>query len=298
MNATFDCIVCGGEGREVVRNDLPMLLCDVCGLFWRKSFELNECHYEQRSFDLENKEKINARYANSLERIGTFRKYINMDNVCDVGCGEGIFLRALRDSGYQNTIGLEPSTEVCDFAVANKLEIFNGSIENLDKTFFNEHNVHTVTMFHVIEHLKDTKEVLTIIYDNLKKGDRLVIETPDTNSFVFTKTNYKNEFIYPEHLYYFNKNNLQKLLVGIGFTLIVSGSRDFKEKNLSIRQSLARLGFVDSPHQKQSEINAEQVDSGDKKINSGILRTIARRLLSILVKLMGRGNYLWIIVEK
>lgn len=299
MNSTSNCIVCGLVGHVVVRNNLPMYLCDICGLFWRKSFELGECHYEQRGFELENNDKINARYANSLERIETLRKYISLDNVCDVGCGEGVFLKALKDRGYTNAIGLEPSIKARDYASVNNLNIFEGDIESVNNSFFKEHNTHVITMFHVIEHLKDPKEVLKRIYDNLSEGDCLAIETPDTDSFIFTKTNYQNEFIYSEHLFYFNKNNLLTLLKTIGFKFVSLGNRDFNENTLSIRESLFRIGFTRFSSFKKGNIKTKQRILKDNNTNSsGILKTILRALLSKVVKLMGRGNYLWVIVEK
>lgn len=300
MNLKSYCSVCGNEGQEIERNNLSMFLCDTCGLFWRKSFELDDHHYEQRGFELENIDKINARYANSMERIKTLRKYITLDNVCDVGCGEGIFLRALRDLGYKNAIGLEPSIKAQSYALANNLKIFEGDIENTDNTFFKKHDTHVLAMFHVIEHLKNPKEVIKRIYNNLNAGDCLVIETPDTDSLVFTKTNYQNEFIYPEHLFYFNKNNLGTLLQGVGFKLLASGNRDFNENALSIRGALYRLGFVGFNQSNEGLLEAtlKKGTSKDNNVKRGILKIIVRFFLSKAVKLSGRGNYLWIIVQK
>lgn len=300
MNQKSDCIVCGNKGREVVRNNLPMFLCDTCGLFWRTSFELGDNHYEQRGFELENKGKIGARYANSLERIDLFRKYADLNNISDIGCGEGVFLKALSQRGYKNVIGLEPSVVARDFALINNLKVFEGEIQNLDASFFVKNNIHVVTMFHVVEHLKDPQDVLKMIFDNLKKGDRLIVETPDTSSRIFINTNYQNEFVYPEHLYYFNKNNLRSLLKKIGFTTIATGNRDFNERNLSIRGALARLGVVDFPQfgERRFEKKLTGTILKENRVKSDILRTLVRYFLSRIVKLCNRGNYVWIIVKK
>lgn len=298
LNSMSDCIVCGTRGREVMRNNLLMFLCDECGLFWRRSFELNDRHYEQRGFELENSDKINARYTNSIERIGTLRKYIRLDNVCDVGCGEGVFLKALSDLGYKNTIGLEPSIKAQGYALVNNLKIFEGDVEDMNSSFFKKHDTHVVTMFHVVEHLKNPKEVIKRIYDNLNTGDFLILETPDTNSLVFKKTNYKNEFIYLEHLYYFNKKNIKKLLEDIGFKIVSIGHRDFDPENMSIRDSLARLGF--GQHKDRPPVkNTKKWRAVQKiEINDNITKKIVRTALSRLVTLFNRGNYLWVIAKK
>jgi SAM-dependent methyltransferase len=297
--AKLDCIVCGARGHEITINNLPMLICDSCGLFWRASFDLPENFYETREFETEKRGKIEARYANSIGRIETLRRYADVNNLCDVGCGEGIFLKALNDLGYKNVFGLEPSLEARDFAVLNNLKIVAGGIENLSESFFTKNDVHTVTIFHVVEHLKDPYASLKLIYDNLGKGDKLAIETPDMDSYALKKSNYKNELINPEHLHYFNKTNLKKLLEKSGFTVIASGNRDFNEKNMSIRESLSRLGFINvSPDKKDSGAKYGEASLGVKDGNDSIFRTIVRRTLSSVVGFLGRGNYLWIVAQK
>lgn len=299
MNAKSECIVCGNMGREIVRNDLPILICDLCGFFWRANFELSDNHYETRCFDLSNKRKIDARYSNSAKRIETFKKYADLNNLFDVGCGEGIFLKVLKDLGYKNIIGLEPSTMGLDFATIDEAKILHGNIENINESFLKENDIHTITMFHVIEHLKDPCAVVKTIYDNIKKGDKLIIETPDTNSYVLKKSNYENELIYPEHLHYFNKSNLQKLLEKSGFTVVAFGNRDFDEENMSIRESFVRLGLIKISGKTKTARNNYKGDSAvSVSGTSGILRHIARRVFSCAVHILGRGNYLWIIVEK
>jgi len=155
MKAKTECIVCGNQGKPIVRNDVSMLLCDKCGLYWRESFDLPCNFYDTREFELEKAGKEEARYANSLERIKTFQKYTNMNNLCDVGCGEGIFLKTLCDLGYKNSVGLEPSVEAREFATQNNLKIIQGGVENINKAFLNENRIHTLTLFHVIEHLSE-----------------------------------------------------------------------------------------------------------------------------------------------
>lgn len=297
MNTKPNCIVCGSHSREVIKNDLPVLLCDSCGLFWRASFDLPENFYETREFDLEKTGKINARYTNSLERIETLNKYADLNNLCDVGCGEGVFLKALIDLGYSNIVGLEPSKKVHNFATQNKLKIIKGGIEDLSKSFLGENGIHTITMFHVIEHLKDPSEVLKMIRDLFSKGDKLIIETPNMDSYIFRKNNYEHEIICLEHLYYFNKSNLEKLLERSGFRIIASGNRDFNEKNMSIRESLVRLGLI----KVRKELKTTNSDFNSQSTSSsvgGIFRRMIRKLLSKIVSSTGTGNYMWIVAEK
>lgn len=299
MDAKPDCIVCSKVGREVVRNNLPMLLCEACGLFWRRSFDLPKNYYEDMDFGVDNKDKVQLRYTNSEERARTFAKYADLNNLCDVGCGEGIFLKVLQDFGCRNVIGLEPSANVMSFALEKGITVIEGSVEALEDSFFKDRGIHTVTMFHVIEHLKDPKATITRLYDCLAKGDKLILETPDTESFMLRKSNYNHELIYPEHLYYFNKVNLSRLLEQSGFTIVASGNRDFNQKSLSIKESLTRLGLL-PVHQRKGKVadNFDRASSVAIKSDNGILKQMIRRMLSEIVTILGRGTYLWFVVQK
>ena len=71
-----------------------------------------------------------------------------------------------------------------------------------------------ITAFHVIEHLKDPKEILKKIKRFLKKNGLLIIEVPNSEDVLLTK--YKNKsfqsFTYwSQHLYYFNASTLTRL---------------------------------------------------------------------------------------
>lgn len=114
------------------------------------------------------------------------------------------FLKTLEKYGYKNIIGVEPSSMAVDFARKNGANVFLGKVDDIPSILENK-NIHTITMFHVIEHLDNPLESLKIIFDNLKTGGNLILETPNIDAYSFKKTNFKHKLIYPEHLFYFNK---------------------------------------------------------------------------------------------
>jgi len=297
MEPKNKCIICFKKGRTVVRNNLSMFLCDSCNLFWREDFSLPENHYENQDFRLSN-EKIEQRVSNAKDRINIIKKYVTLDNLCDIGCGEGVFLKTLKDLGYKNLVGLEPGKVAQDFAKTNNLKIVEGSIESLDRKFFSENNIHTVTMFHVIEHLNDPFKLLKKVFDSMSVGDKLVIETPDMESYLLKKLNYVHELIYPEHFYYFNKKNIKKILKNIGFKIVVSGNRDFDPKNMSIRESLMRLGLLRPMGRVVGKSDTTSMTGKIKEIKDNPIKTIIRSILSKAVTFFDRGSYLWLVAEK
>lgn len=295
------CIICGsGNLKEILLNNLEMKQCLGCGLIWRKNFDLPSKYYQNYKYKISDN-KIKERLSNSLERIRTFRKYIDLNNLCDFGTGEGIFLKALKMFGYDNVIGIEPNIKARQYAEANNLKVYNIGIEKIGDVIKDD-NIHVVSLLHVIEHLKNPVQYLKIIYDSLRKGDKIVIETPNINAYSFRKLKYKHKLIYPEHLFYFNEENLKLLLKQIGFKVVIMGKRDFNQSNLSIRESLFRLGLIKI---KTSEINNLSIKTKKESITSvnvgcrfKFLRNFIRKILILAVNKLGRQEYIWTIAKK
>jgi len=157
-------------------------------------------------------------------------------------------------------------------------------------------------MFHLIEHLTNPLNVLKSIYASLQSGDKLIIEAPNINSYSVKRMNYKNSIIYYEHFFYFNLQTLTDILKVVGFKVMASGKREFNQNNLSIRESLFRLGLV-SPTKNSSYgqfINHSSTEqaSNSSSLKMGWLRKMVRKFLNKLVIILRRQDFIWIIAEK
>jgi len=277
--------------------------CLECGLVWRANFDVDIKHYENqgiKKIDL-NDEKIHAKILDMKDRVNLFSKYVDLKNLCDIGTGRGLFLKTLSDAEYENIIGIEPNSEASEFYTKNNLIVYQKTIEDGLKEIVSRNNIKVVTMFHLIEHLNDPLAAIKEVFDSLPKEGRLIIETPDINSYSIKKSNYKNKLIYKEHLYYFNKNTLRELLKKGGFKIVATGKRDFNQNNLPIRESLFRLGLLDK--KKQESISSKVVfdennQSKRRYAKNSFIKKIVGVSLSRLVVLTGRVNYIWFIAEK
>lgn len=299
MKSIQTCVICGSVGNSKIFNGLDILVCPNCGLFWRKEFILDNNHYEDQDFGIE-KDKINLRFSNAEQRIDIIKKYTNLDNLCDVGCGEGVFLTALKKLGYENSVGIEPGNMAQVFAERNDLNIKKGSIEEC-APIIKKYNSKIITLFHVIEHLKDPLGALKHLNLALNKGDKLVIETPDTDSYLLKKSKYNHELIYTEHFFYFSSDNIGKILNLAGFRVVAQGRRDFDEKNMSIKDLLYRLG-IDISKTKNGKQNGAQGNNLSSVSyatqNKSVVRKIIRGILLFFVRFFKRGNYMWVVAEK
>lgn len=280
------CIICGStERQELELNGLPLFKCTSCALMWRRTFDIPLSHYEETD-PRSSPERAAARLRNARDRIRTLFADTPKDGVCDVGTGEGTFLVALAEDGGTG-VGIEPGHRYREEAARMGVRLVGETFNDVPRAA-KEEGVQTLTLFHVIEHVERPDEMLRLFFNALPQGGRVIIETPNMYSPVLKAAGYKDSLVYPEHLYYFNEDNLPRLLKKTGFRVASQGRRDFDQYNMPIRQSLRRLlgTSYGTPVPLASAVR--------QKSWRGLLRSwLSRRVVAT-----GRLNYVWIVAQK
>jgi 2-polyprenyl-3-methyl-5-hydroxy-6-metoxy-1,4-benzoquinol methylase len=131
--------------------------------------------------------------------------------VLDVGCGNGGLLVRLRDLGW-HVCGVEPDPAARNVASKNLGTEIYASIDEVPSGAFD-----VVTMSHVIEHVPDPRETLRQCSRPLKTGGRLVITTPNANSWGREK--FGQAWVPldpPRHLMVFTPISLSQCLADVG----------------------------------------------------------------------------------
>lgn len=299
-----NCIACGIEGMPCIWNDIGILNCENCGLAWRDSFDVPVNYYTELNLEKPDvgEDKAFSRISNAKDRLASIKKFLPKDGVCDIGCGDGSFLSVLKDAGFKECWGIEPSIYACSIGLKNGLDIVKGDIFELQKNK-NRKKINAVSIFHVIEHLSDPAEELSIIKEALNPGGFLIIETPDSNASIQKITGHKNALIYREHLFYWNEKSLRVILEKLGFRIITVKHRSFDWKNAPIRVSLMRLGLLDEPFVdlgNQERKTSEDIGSKNngKKANDNFFWKLVRNTLAYLVHLLGRDDYIFVVAER
>lgn len=289
------CILCNVDADSLVLNGLKTKQCPDCKLIWLEKFSQED--YKEFDIDIRQK-KLKAREQNCVARFRLLKRFFDFNNLCDVGCGEGIFLKLLRDEGYVNLFGIEPNRRNVNFAKSMGLDIKEGSVQNFSQIATKE--TRGVTLFHVLEHLEDPLLDLKVIYKTLPQGGRIALETPDVESYYVKKLNYNHSLICPQHNFYFNSRNLKNLLEKSGFKIVASGRRDFNMHNKSLKEILFRLGFIFYPEKSVVKISSSGLGNLPKA--SGFLRsaavTAAKKILVPIIIALGRLDFIWIVAEK
>lgn len=152
-----------------------------------------------------------------IKYINDFKRYkSDMKSVFDIGAATGYFLGLAKDQSL-TVSGVEISHYATNIAVNKGIDVKQGIVEDIKAK--NAYDI--VTMWDVIEHMKNPRSGLKKVNEILKPNGLLAISTPDSGS-LFSKimSSKWHSFVPPEHLYYFNKKSLSILLKENGFEIL------------------------------------------------------------------------------
>jgi 2-polyprenyl-3-methyl-5-hydroxy-6-metoxy-1,4-benzoquinol methylase len=206
-----------GQVRDML--ELKILKCNKCGLVFMESFDhISDTFYEDSSMinkdpgtildvHLKENEIDNARRAEFM------KPFIKGKSVLDFGCGNGGFLRDIK-ALCKDCAGLEKDANYFHSFKENKgIKLYKDMSEI--KTKFDY-----ITLFHVLEHIKDPKKTLKDLSKVLAPGGVIVVEVPNSNDALLSlyKSKAFSKFTYwSPHLFLFDNNTLAKLAQDAGF---------------------------------------------------------------------------------
>ncbi|HUP58555.1 MAG TPA: class I SAM-dependent methyltransferase [Bdellovibrionota bacterium] len=117
-----------------------------------------------------------AKVASRAGQVELVRRFRKRGRLIDLGTGDGAFVKAARDAGFE-AVGYEKSAAACEFARrAYGVEVVQGDL-NADR--FAEGKFDVVTLWDVIEHLHDPGKVIGVARELLAPGGLLVVFTPN-----------------------------------------------------------------------------------------------------------------------
>ena len=137
--------------------------------------------------------------------------------ILDVGCSYGDFLDLLKKNGF-NVLGIEPGESSKEAKKKIPGKIFDMPVRDADIAYG---TVDVVTLWGVIEHLYTPLEDIERLFLFLKPGGKIVIETPNFDTWeskLWGKYWYALEP--PRHVGFFSIKTALKLLEDIGFEVL------------------------------------------------------------------------------
>ena len=201
----------------------------------------------------------------------------NEVKLLDIGCGQGQFISFLQKKSW-DVYGSEFSSMSAEAA---KKKIGNDSIfvsNDLDELININVNFDIITLWHVLEHLKNPKKLNHLIDEKLINNGFVVIEVPNFNSL--QRFIDKNNWIHlecPRHVSHFTKKSLLNLFDNKKFNLVKISTFSLEFGFYGMLQSLLNL-FLPIPNYLFSLIR-----SGNAKISKNPLIKNYLSLLLIII---------------
>ena len=146
-------------------------------------------------------------------RFQTLSQFLTNRRVLDFGCGAGGFLTKAQKLA-KSVHGVELDKHAIDFL--HKRFPISESLADLDGEW------DLITLFHVLEHLKDPRSVLKKLSYFLAPGGKIIIEVPNSDDALIKLYNcdsFQNFIYWSQHLFLFNANTLSTVIKQSGLEL-------------------------------------------------------------------------------
>lgn len=135
----------------------------------------------------------------------------------DIGCSLGYFVEAANARGWK-AAGIEISPHAAEEARKLGLDVRTGVLEDAG---YSSGAFDCVTMWDVLEHVPDPTAHMLEVRRVLAGDGLLVIGTPNLGHVAFRIKRERWRHLKPrEHIYYFQKSSITRLLTKTGFRIV------------------------------------------------------------------------------
>ncbi|BAY13506.1 class I SAM-dependent methyltransferase [Calothrix sp. NIES-2098] len=240
QNTKRNCPICNSKAKNLLfgqkfsalsngslLTSYDVVVCENCGFGYADNIP------EQTQFDIYYQEMSKYEYQNSGGKesqfdlirfemyVKTIKPYLNStkSSILDVGCATGRLLSLLKESGYENVQGLDPSP-VCSEVAAKLYGIFV-QIGNLWDIEIPEKPFDCIILSGVLEHIRDLDKALSRLSNMLAVEGILFIDVPDASRFsVYTDAPFQQFSM--EHINFFSPVSLSRLMRNFNFVELLS----------------------------------------------------------------------------
>lgn len=208
------------------KEDYLIVQCGNCSHYYSK-FDITQINsaslYNDEVYQvIDNRDSVYSKIMDYEygQVLKTVRKwYPQRSRILDFGSGKGNFLFLAKKFGF-DVFGVETARERAEFA----RQKFNLDISQEMYTAgkIKESSFDVITLFHVLEHLPDPKEILSnLIKDNLNDNGLLILEVPNFSSLQSSIA--KNRWMHldiPRHLSHFTDIRLVEFAKELNFKVV------------------------------------------------------------------------------
>jgi len=221
MAKPLSCYLCGGQKTKKrsgkVRDNprLEVIECLSCGLVFLSSFDHIPGGFYQGSGMHDQPLGIETWLAETAaddqRRFIFLKDLIKNKSLLDFGCGAGGFLIAAKDVASR-VVGVELEARLKAHFRKKKLKVFD-DVSKVPGTFG------VITVFHVLEHMRDPLVVLRGLSRKLHKDGSIIVEVPSADDALlrlYQSRSFSNFTYWGCHLFLFTKATLASIALKSG----------------------------------------------------------------------------------
>jgi len=152
---------------------------------------------------------------------------LNIKSILDIGCGQGAFLKLIKEKTKAETWGIEMVAAIGEKAKEHADKIFIGKAEDVLSSIPDYH-FDCITFNDVLEHLLEPTEVLKMVRTKLSEKGLIVTSIPNVryirnlHELIINKDwEYKNEGILDStHFRFFTQKSMRRMFENAGYKII------------------------------------------------------------------------------
>ena len=257
-----NCLVCGSKQFDpflvckdytVSQELFNVVSCKNCGFKFTNPRPENSVlgnYYKAESYvshTNSNKGVVNKLYHlvrnyTLKSKIKLIEGFVSRGTILDYGCGTGMFLSAIKNSGWE-TYGMEPDDDARKIAIENGANAFSDKIK-LEPSI-KDKSLNAITLWHVLEHVTDMQDTLKYFKNKINKNGVLIIAVP--NHISYDAKYYKEHWAaydVPRHLHHFELKSMKDLVEKAGFILQETKPMKFDSFYVSMLSEKYKTGSV------------------------------------------------------
>jgi Methyltransferase domain len=233
----YPCDLCGSEEAVEIpyvrfyTGNQPVHICSVCGFVYvrtrRSSEEIARVWSEELYGGVYTAKKHPVMMPRYHYVAGFLTSHVDVASrkICDIGAGEGLWLKFLADNHDIVPFGIEPSPSNCAEMAQLGIESFTGTIEQFGaKPENRSYRANIVTILWTLENCLSCMDMLRGAAALLPEGGHIVVATGSRILVPFKKPlfTYFSRTPVDVHCFRFSANSLQAALAKAGFRTVAT----------------------------------------------------------------------------
>lgn len=310
------CGVCGGIEREILfqqkfiipdeislADQYDIVRCSECGFIFADTASSQEDYdaYYALLSKYENAETVYSELTETISREKEYSAKIidglylpKESRIVEIGCANGHLLSVLKEKGYSNLCGIDPSA-VCVKNVSQKgIESQVGFLTNNHLT---KGSCDLIILEGVLEHVRDVKGTIENLFSYLSEAGKLLIIVPDVDTYGmhYVAPHYYFDI---EHINHFSYADMRHLGNHYGLRVVHHSTFDFdfprntKVSILSVvlEKDLSKKGLPYEPSDLGRRSVEEHIRSSQAALSA--YEKIIERIGSVEpIVIYGAGNH-------